>query len=93
MTFIAHFDLERTYMDSQPLLEVTPEELAKTLLNRRVLLKEQLPTVIRTLEAEEENVAPRVAKIVEKHRIANEKVSFLKQQRDKSQIDARELQF
>jgi len=91
VTFIAHFNLERTYMDSEPLLQATPEELAQTLLNRRLLLKEQLPTVIRTLEAEEEVIGPKAAKVIEKHKHANEKVSGFKKQRDESQRKAREL--
>ncbi len=40
-------------MNTKELLSVPPEVMAKALLNRRILLKEQLPTVIRTLEAEE----------------------------------------
>ena len=49
-------------MNTDELLDVTPEEMAKSLLARRQLLKQQLPTVIRTLEAEEQNLAPKAKK-------------------------------
>jgi hypothetical protein len=49
------------------------------------LLKDQLPTVIRTLEAEEQNLSPKVDRIVENHKRANDVVAKLKSTRDSSQ--------
>ena len=81
----------RLHMESDALLAVTPDQMAQALLDRRILLKEQLPTVIRTLEAEEQNLSPKVARIVENHKQANEVVAKLKQERDHAQIEARNL--
>lgn len=78
-------------MDAEALMQVTPEHLAKALLDRRRLLKDQLPTVIRTLEAEEQSLAPKVAKVVENHTRANEIVASLKGGRDEAQREARKL--
>ncbi len=78
-------------MDAETLLQVTPEQLAKALLDRRHLLKDQLPTVIRTLEAEEQNLAPKVARAVENHKNANDSVASLKSGRDDAQTQARKL--
>lgn len=78
-------------MDAETLLQVTPEHLAKALLDRRRLLKDQLPTVIRTLEAEEQNLAPKVARVVDNHKSANEIVASLKSGRDDAQTEARKL--
>jgi len=78
-------------MESDALLAVTPNQMAQALLDRRILLKEQLPTVIRTLEAEEQNLSPKVARIVDNHKQANEVVAKLKEVRDYAQIEARNL--
>ena len=51
-------------MNTDELLAVTPEEMAKSLLARRELLRQQLPTVIRTLEADEQNLAPKAKKLL-----------------------------
>ncbi len=91
MTFMADSNLRRMHMDSEALLAVTPDHLAQALLNRRMLLNEQLPTVIRTLEAEEQNLSPKVSRSVEIHQRANEAVARLKDERDQAQIRAREL--
>ena len=69
-------------MDPKALLAVTPEELAQALLLRRQVLKEELPNVIRTLEAEEESLEPRVQRITTSHRSTNDKVSELKKKRN-----------
>jgi uncharacterized coiled-coil DUF342 family protein len=65
--------------------------MAKALLARRQLLKEQLPTVIRTLEAEEQNLAPKAKKAIETNKLINTKVSELKEKRNKAQDKANEL--
>jgi uncharacterized coiled-coil DUF342 family protein len=78
-------------MDTDQLLAVTPEDMAKALLARRQLLKEQLPTVIRTLEAEEQNLAPKAKKAIETNKLINTKVSELKEKRNKAQDKANEL--
>ena len=75
-------------MDTEALLTVTPEELAQALLLRRQVLKEELPNVIRTLEAEEESLEPRVQRIVTSHRASNEKVAQLKERRNRAQKEA-----
>ena len=69
-------------MDAEALLRVSPEELAQALLDRRRLLKDQLPTVIRTLEAEEQNLSPKVDRVVKNHKRANDAVAELKSTRD-----------
>ena len=46
-------------MNNEDLMAVRPDDLAHALLNRRKILKESLPDVIRTLEAEDEVVKPR----------------------------------
>ena len=81
----------RLHMESDTLLAVTPNQMAQALLDRRILLKEQLPTVIRTLEAEEQNLSPKVARVVDNHKQANEVVAKLKEVRDHAQIEARNL--
>ena len=75
-------------MDTEALLTVTPKELAQALLLRRQVLKEELPNVIRTLEAEEESLEPRVQRIVTSHRASNEKVAKLKERRNRAQKEA-----
>ena len=75
-------------MDPEALLAVTPEELSQALLLRRQVLKEELPNVIRTLEAEEESLEPRVQRIVTSHRSTNDKVSELKKKRNRAQKEA-----
>ena len=78
-------------MNTDELLSVSPEEMAKSLLARRQLLKQQLPTVIRTLEAEEQNLAPKAKKALENNKNINSKVSDLKEERNKAQKKANEL--
>jgi len=78
-------------MNTDELLDVTPEEMAKSLLARRQLLKQQLPTVIRTLEAEEQNLAPKAKKALEMNKNINSKVSKLKEERNNAQKEANEL--
>ena len=78
-------------MNTDELLDVTPEEMAKSLLARRQLLKQQLPTVIRTLEAEEQNLAPKAKKALEMNKNINSKVSKLKEERNDAQKEANEL--
>ena len=78
-------------MNTDELLAVTPEEMAKSLLARRELLRQQLPTVIRTLEADEQNLAPKAKKAVEISKNINSKVSKLKEERNKAQKEANEL--
>ncbi|MDC0852071.1 hypothetical protein OAQ40_03320 [Euryarchaeota archaeon] len=65
--------------------------MAKALLARRQMLKEQLPTVIRTLEAEEQNLAPKAKKALETNKKINAKVSDLKEKRNSAQKKANEL--
>ena len=78
-------------MDAEGLLRVKPEQLAEGLLARWRVLDDQLPGVIRNLEAEEDSLSPKVEKAVENHRLANESVSSLKMERNESQERARAL--
>ena len=69
-------------MDTEALLKLSPNELATNLLNRRLILKESLPGVIRNLEAEEETLSPRVERMKKSFDDANIKVSKFKKERD-----------
>ena len=91
MTFMVDSNFGRLHMESDGLLAVSPEQLAQALLDRRTLLKDQLPKVIRTLEAEEQNLAPKVSRAVDNHKQANEIVAKLKGERDAAQVEARDL--
>tara|TARA_B100000029_G_scaffold313729_1_gene306166 strand:- start:3872 stop:4702 length:831 start_codon:yes stop_codon:yes gene_type:complete len=75
-------------MEVDELLAIRPEQLAQALLVRRQVLKQELPGVIRNLEAEEESLQPRVKRAVESHRKSNEKVALLKDERNVSQKEA-----
>jgi len=78
-------------MDNPQLLAIGPEELARALLQRRMMLKESLPGVIRNLEAEEESLGPKFERIAKAMESANNKVAEYKQIRDICQNDARSL--
>tara|TARA_B100001123_G_scaffold314760_1_gene352262 strand:- start:7 stop:837 length:831 start_codon:yes stop_codon:yes gene_type:complete len=78
-------------MEVEELLAISPEQLAQALLVRRQVLKQELPGVIRNLEAEEDSLEPRVRRADESHRKANEKVALLKEKRNQSQKAASKL--
>ena len=78
-------------MEVDELLAISPEQLAQALLVRRQVLKQELPGVIRNLEAEEDSLEPRVKRADESHRKANEKVALLKEERNQSQKAASKL--
>ena len=78
-------------MEVDELLAISPEQLAQALLVRRQVLKQELPNVIRNLEAEEDSLEPRVKRAVESHRKANESVAKHKEDRNKSQKVAAKL--
>jgi len=78
-------------MEVDELLAISPEQLAQALLVRRQVLKQELPGVIRNLEAEEESLEPRVKRAVESHSKYNDKVALLKDMRNVSQKEAAEL--
>lgn len=75
-------------MDTDELMRVTPDELASALLKRRMLLKDSLPGVIRNLEAEEDNLSPRLDRMKKSFDEANEKVAKFKAERDHFQTSA-----
>tara|TARA_B100000686_G_scaffold349397_1_gene442704 strand:- start:7 stop:840 length:834 start_codon:yes stop_codon:yes gene_type:complete len=75
-------------MDTVALLKLKPEELANSLLQRRLMLKESLPGVIRNLEAEEESLSPKVERLARSFEDANSKVAELKKARDSGQSEA-----
>ena len=78
-------------MGDSELLELSPNELAGALLQRRLMLKESLPGVIRNLEANEEEISPKLERIESSFETANKKVAELKLKRDESQSSARAL--
>jgi len=78
-------------MDTEALLAVTPEEMAQALLLRRQVLKDELPNVIRNLEAEEEALEPKVQRTTKSHRLANDQVAQLKERRNIAQKGAAAL--
>ena len=78
-------------MDTEALLAVTPEEMAQALLMRRQVLKDELPNVIRNLEAEEEALEPKAQRTTKSHRLANDQVAQLKERRNVAQKGAAAL--
>ncbi|MFL2493159.1 MAG: hypothetical protein ACJ0HH_00160 [Candidatus Thalassarchaeum sp.] len=78
-------------MEVDELLGISPEQLAQALLVRRQVLKQELPNVIRNLEAEEDLVEPRVKRAVDSHRKANDTVAKHKVERNRSQSQAAKL--
>ena len=78
-------------MEVDELLAIGPEQLAQALLVRHQVLKQELPNVIRNLEAEEELLEPRVKRAVESHRKANDTVAKYKKDRNLSQGKATKL--
>ena len=78
-------------MDNNQLLELGPDELAGALLQRRLMLKDSLPGVIRNLEAEEESMVPKLERLERSFEGANKKVAELKMKRDESQSRASAL--
>ena len=75
-------------MDTSELMRVTPDELASALLKRRMLLKDSLPGVIANLEAEEDNLSPRLDRMKKSFDEANEKVAKFKAERNHFQTSA-----
>ncbi len=78
-------------MDTGELMQVRPNELAEKLLERRILLKDSLPGVIRNLEAEEDSLSPKVDRMKRSFQDANSKVAEFKNERDLFQRDAGKL--
>jgi len=58
---------------------------------RRQVLKDELPNVIRNLEAEEEALEPKVQRTTNSHRLANDQVAQLKERRNIAQKGAAAL--
>ena len=75
-------------MDTKELMGVTPDKLATALLNRRMMLKDSLPGVIRNLEAEEDILSPKLDRLKKSFDEANDKVAKLKAERDHFQTRA-----
>jgi len=78
-------------MDTEALLRVEPGELAAKLLERRIILNESLPGVIRNLEAEEDALTPKVERMKKSFEEANSKVAKFKEERDLCQKSTRAL--
>ena len=78
-------------MNNEDLMAVRPDDLAHALLNRRKILKESLPDVIRTLEAEDEVVKPRYDRSKLRFDKINVQIKNLKENRDKCQNEASEI--
>ncbi len=75
-------------MDTGELMRTGPNELAEKLLKRRIMLKDNLPGVIRNLEAEEDALSPRVERMKRSFQDANSKVAEFKNERDLFQKEA-----
>ncbi len=69
-------------------MRVEPNELAEKLLKRRIILKDNLPGVIRNLEAEEDSLSPKVDRMRKVFDDANSKVASFKEERGRYQRDA-----
>ena len=78
-------------MGTEALLGVEPSELAAKLLQRRIILKESLPGVIRNLEAEEDTLSPKVERMKKAFGDVNSKVAKFKEERDAFQKSNRVL--
>ncbi len=78
-------------MDNNQLLELGPDELARALLQLRMMLKDSLPGVIRNLEAEEESMVPKLKRLEKSFEGANQKVAELKMKRNENQTRASSL--
>lgn len=78
-------------MDTESLMRVLPEELGSVLLQRRLMLKDTLPGVIRNLEAEEDIISPKVERLKSSFSEANKNVAEEKSIRDENQKQARIL--
>ena len=78
-------------MDTETLMRVLPDELGSLLLQRRVMLKDTLPGVIRNLEAEEDQIKPKVERLNASFNVANSNVVKEKKIRDQNQKEARIL--
>ena len=55
------------------------------------MLRDELPNVIRNLEAEEETLEPKVRRTIDSHRLANDQVAQLKERRNVAQKGASAL--
>ena len=78
-------------MDTGELMRVEPNELAEKLLKRRIMLKDNLPGVIRNLEAEEDSLSPKVDRMRKAFDDANSKVASYKEERGRCQREAGDL--
>ena len=67
----------------------TPLQLAESLLARRIMLRDALPGVIRTLQAEEEAILPKLRRSVESNEKSNKEVARLKKERNELRDKAR----
>ena len=67
----------------------TPLQLAESLLARRIMLRDALPGVIRTLQAEEEAILPKLRRSVESNEKSNKDVARLKKERNDLRDKAR----
>ena len=67
----------------------TPLQLAKSLLARRIMLRDALPGVIRTLQAEEEAILPKLRRSVDSNEKTNKEVARLKKERNELRDEAR----
>ena len=67
----------------------TPLQLAESLLARRIMLRDALPGVIRTLQAEEEAILPKLRRSVDSNEKSNKEVARLKKERNELRDEAR----
>ncbi|MEE2811506.1 MAG: hypothetical protein VX627_00540 [Candidatus Thermoplasmatota archaeon] len=78
-------------MDVQALLDVSPEELASAILQRRRFLHEHLPTIESRSKDEMDQLGPSVEKLRLARDSSLNKVADLKQRRNNAQTEAKAL--
>ena len=67
----------------------TPLQLAESLLARRIMLRDALPGVIRTLQAEEDSILPKLRRSIDSNEKSNKEVARLKKERNELRDKAR----
>ncbi|MBO58457.1 MAG: hypothetical protein CMA77_05630 [Euryarchaeota archaeon] len=78
-------------MDVSTLLAMTPEEVAQAIIARRHDLAEALPEIVRERKKELDYLNPLVDGTLKERDLATNNVQNLKQNRDSSRIEAKEL--
>tara|TARA_B100001750_G_C15478738_1_gene584129 strand:+ start:484 stop:1332 length:849 start_codon:yes stop_codon:yes gene_type:complete len=83
--------LDNLPMDVSTLLAMTPEEVAQAIITRRHDLAEVLPEIVRERKKELDYLNPLVDETLRERDLVTNNVQNLKQERDSSRIEAKEL--